>query len=195
METWARDRTQFIVDPIAKIFAKFGISANAITVLSFILNIVAAVLIANNYPRWGGLLMGLIAMPLDAIDGTVARFLNQRNQFGAFFDSVFDRFAEAAILIGIAALSLQRQDDLCALMCLVALLGSLMVSYTRARAEGLDIECKVGWFSKTPRVIVVATGLILDRLPIAILVLAIVSLLTAFQRIVHVYQVTHPNPE
>lgn len=195
VESWARDRTQFIVDPIAKVMANVGISANAITVVSFLLNGVAAVAIALGYPLWGGLLMGLIAMPLDAIDGTVAEFLGQRNKFGAFFDSVFDRFAEASILIGIAALSLQRQDDLTVLLCLVALLGSLMVSYTRARAEGLGIECKVGWFSKTPRVIVVATGLILNRLAIAIPVLAVVSFLTAFHRIIHVYLVTHPTSE
>lgn len=191
METWARERTQFIVDPIAKGIAKLGISANTITLLSFLLNGVAAVLIAQNQPLWGGILMGFIAMPLDALDGTVASFLNQRNKFGAFFDSVFDRFSEAAILIGIATLFVHRQDYLSAIGCLVALLFSLMVSYTRARAEGLNIECKVGWFSKTPRVIVVATGLILDRLPIAIWVLAIFSCVTSLQRVLHVYRVTH----
>ena len=192
METWARDRTKFIVEPIAKGMAKLGISANTITLLSLLLNILAAGVIANDQPLWGGLLMGLIAMPLDAIDGTVARLLNQQNAFGAFFDSVLDRFSEGAILIGITILLIHRQEYPSVPICLLALLGSQMVSYTRARAEGLKIECKVGWFPRLPRVIVMAVGLIVDQLPVALSVLAIASLLTSLQRIIHVYRVTHP---
>lgn len=194
METWARNHTQFMIEPIAKAIAKFGISPNAITAMSAILNLVAGTFIAFGEPIFGGCLMAFIAMPLDVLDGAVARVLGRSTAFGAFFDSVLDRFSEAAILIGIAALLIQRQEFINVLVCDLALLGSLMVSYTRARAEGLGIECKVGWFPRLGRVIVLATGLILDVLDIAIWILAIASLFTALQRIVRVYQVTHADP-
>ncbi|WP_199248927.1 CDP-alcohol phosphatidyltransferase family protein [[Phormidium] sp. ETS-05] len=190
METWARERTRFIFDPIANSIGKLGITPNTITVMSLLLNLVAAVLIAKSYIFWGGMLMAFVAMPLDALDGTLARAMNQETKFGAFLDSVLDRFSEAAICLGLIALFVQSQDTWAIFGCSLAMFGSVMVSYTRARAEGLGIECRVGILTRLVRVIVMAIGLIGNVVVFAIWTLAVLSLFTSIQRIAHVYHTT-----
>ena len=190
METWARKNTQFIIEPIVGALARLGISPNALTIAGFALNVVVGVLVGFGQLLPGGLVMVLVAMPLDAFDGALARATNRQTKFGAFFDSVLDRFAEAAILVGLAAYFVQRGDVLSVVVTVTALVGSFMVSYTRARAEGLGLECKVGLFSRLGRVILLAVGLILGQPVIMIWLLAILSNATAIQRIVHVYRLT-----
>ena len=189
MEAWARKNTRFILDPLVGIIAKAGVSPNALTILGFLLNVAAGVLIGLGYVVWGGVVMTCVAMPMDALDGALARTLNQQSKFGAFLDSVLDRFAESALLVGLAALFLQRGDSLSVLVTFVALVGSLMVSYTRARAEGLDLECKVGLFSRLGRFLLLAVGLILNQPVITVWLLAVLSTFTAIQRVVHVYRI------
>ncbi len=190
VEAWARKNTRFILDPVVDVVAKTGISPNALTFLGFLLNVVAGVLIGLGYVVWGGLLMTVVAMPLDALDGALARATNRQSKFGAFFDSVLDRFAEAALLMGLAALFLQRGDTTSALVTFAALVGSFMVSYTRARAEGLGLECKVGLFSRLGRFLLLAVGLIVNQPVITVWLLAVLSTLTAIQRMVHVYRIS-----
>jgi CDP-diacylglycerol--glycerol-3-phosphate 3-phosphatidyltransferase len=190
VEAWARKNTRFILDPVVDVVAKTGISPNALTFLGFLLNVVAGVLIGLGYVVWGGLLMTVVAMPLDALDGALARATNRQSKFGAFFDSVLDRFAEAALLMGLAALFLQHGDTTSALVTFAALVGSFMVSYTRARAEGLGLECKVGLFSRLGRFLLLAVGLIVNQPVITVWLLAVLSTLTAIQRMIHVYRVS-----
>lgn len=190
MEAWARKNTRFILEPITNAIAKLGISPNVLTLTGFLLNIAAGVLIGFGFVVWGGLVMTFIAMPFDAFDGAVARAANKQSKFGAFFDSVLDRVAESALLIGLAALFLQRGDLPSVIVAFVAMVGSFMVSYTRARAEGLGIECKVGLFSRLGRFLLLAFGLILNQPVITVWLLAILSSATAIQRMVYVYRVT-----
>ena len=190
MEAWARKNTRFILDPVIDVVAKTGISPNVLTFLGFLLNVVAGVLIGLGYVVWGGLVMTVVAMPLDALDGALARATSRQSKFGAFFDSVLDRFAEAALLMGLAALFLQQGDSLSTLVTFAALIGSFMVSYTRARAEGLGLECKVGLFSRLGRFLLLAVGLILNQPVITVWLLAILSTLTAIQRMIHVSRIS-----
>ena len=189
MEAWARKNTRFIIEPIVGVMARLGVSPNALTVAGFVINVVAGVLIGLGHLLAGGLVMTLIAMPLDAFDGSLARATNQQTRFGAFFDSVLDRFAEAAILTGLATWFAQQSDTLSVVMTFVALVGSFMVSYTRARAEGLGLACKVGLFSRLGRVILLAAGLILNQPVAMIWLLAVLSNATAVQRILHVRRI------
>jgi CDP-diacylglycerol--glycerol-3-phosphate 3-phosphatidyltransferase len=188
METWLRANTRFIVDPIVSALVRLGVSPNLLTFLGCLLNVVAGVLIGLGQVVLGGVVMTVIAMPLDALDGSLARATGKQSKFGAFFDSTLDRIAEAALLIGLAALFMQRGDWVSALVAFVAMLGSFMVSYTRARAEGLGIECKVGLFSRVGRFVLLAIGLILNLPVLTVWLLAILSSATAVQRIIHVYR-------
>jgi len=189
MEAWARKNTRFIIEPIVGLMARLGISPNALTAAGFAINVVAGVLIGLGHLLAGGLVMTLIAMPLDAFDGALARATHQQTRFGAFFDSVLDRFAEAAILTGLAAYFSQQGDALSVVVTFAALAGSFMVSYTRARAEGLGLECKVGLFSRLGRVILLAAGLIFNQPVVMIWLLATLSNATAIQRILHVRRI------
>ncbi len=189
METWARKNTRFILDPIVSAIARLGISPNALTFFGFLLNVLAGILIGFGQVVWGGILMTFIAMPFDAFDGALARATNKQSKFGAFFDSVLDRVAEGALLMGLAALFAQRGDYTSVIVAFAAMVGSFMVSYTRARAEGLDLECKVGLFSRLGRFLLLAIGLLLNQPVITVWLLAILSSATAIQRIVHVYRI------
>lgn len=189
METWLRANTRFILDPVVNAIASLGLSPNALTFLGFLLNVVAGVLIGLGQIVWGGVVMTFVAMPLDALDGALARATHRQSKFGAFFDSTLDRVAEAALLVGLAALFMQRGDSMSALVSFAAMVGSFMVSYTRARAEGLDLECKVGLFSRVGRFILLAVGLLINQPVITVWLLAILSTATAIQRVVHVYRI------
>ncbi len=188
MEAWARKNTRFILDPVVGALARAGVAPNALTVLGFLLNAAAGVLIGLGYVVAGGLVMTLLAMPLDALDGALARALDRQTRFGAFLDSVLDRFAEAALLAGLAAYFLQRGDSVSVAVTFVALVGSYMVSYTRARAEGLGLECRVGLFSRLGRFLLLAVGLIVNQPVITVWLLAVLSLATAVQRMIYVYR-------
>lgn len=189
MEAWARRNTRFIIDPIVGLLARLGVSPNALTVAGFAINVVAGVLIGLGHLTAGGLVMALIAMPLDAFDGSLARATSRQSRFGGFLDSVLDRLAEAAILTGLAAYFAWQGDTLSVVVTFIALAGSFMVSYTRARAEGLGLECRVGLFSRLGRVILLAAGLILSQPVIMIWLLAVLSNATALQRILHVRRI------
>jgi CDP-diacylglycerol--glycerol-3-phosphate 3-phosphatidyltransferase len=195
MESWARKNLSPLLDPVVDALARTGVSPNALTFFGFLLNVVAGVLIAVGLPFWGGVVMTVIGMPLDAVDGAVARKLGKQTKFGAFFDSTLDRFAEGALLTGLAAYFAQRGDWLSIVVTFVALVGSFMVSYTRARAEGLGLECKVGLFSRFGRFLLLAIGLLLapvfpQSLVVMIWLMAILTMITAIQRMVYVYRQT-----
>lgn len=194
MEQWLRPRTKFLIDPVVNALAKLGVTPNGLTVFGALLNAVAGALIALGQPFWGGVMMTVIAMPADALDGSLARATGRQTKFGGFLDSVLDRFAEGAILLGMAWWFLQRGDATSTWACFFALLGSIMVSYTRARAEGLGLECKVGLFSRFGRFVLMALGLLAyplfpQSLAVMVWALAVLSTFTAIQRIVYVYRI------
>jgi CDP-diacylglycerol--glycerol-3-phosphate 3-phosphatidyltransferase len=139
--------------------------------------------------RMGGLLVLPVSL-FDGVDGTLARYTGKTSKFGAFLDSTLDRYEEGALFCGLLwhfATIGSRQG---AILAAVALFGSLAVSYTRARAEGLDVECKVGLFTRVERIVALSIGLMLG-LPIPTLwLLAIMTHFTALQRIWHVRRAT-----
>ena len=195
MENWARHNLSPLLDPIVGTMARTGVSANALTFMGFGLNVVAGILIALGQPFWGGVVMTALAMPLDAVDGAVARAQGKQTKFGAFFDSTLDRCAEGALLAGLAYSFAVRGDTLSVVVTFAAMIGSFLVSYTRARAEGLGIECKVGLFSRFGRFLLLVAGLLGSIITPAVLVvmvwlMAVLTTYTAIERMLHVYRQT-----
>ena len=195
MENWARKNLGPLLDPLVDIAARAGVSPNALTLAGFGLNAIAAGLIALGQPFWGGVVMAAIAMPLDAVDGGVARKLGKQSKFGAFFDSALDRFSEGALMAGLGYYFAIRGDSLSVVVAFLALIASFMVSYTRARAEGLGVDCKVGLFSRFGRFLLLSAGLLLSPISSASLVvlvwaLAILATYTTVERMAHVYRAT-----
>jgi len=159
------------------------------------------VVIAQGYLVAGGLLV-LFAGIFDMFDGAMARFLNTATTFGAFFDSTLDRYSESIILFGMLVYALQRPDlhDIfwpfaheqlwMIAVIFIAVVGSLMVSYTKARAEGLGLECKTGLLARPERVVLLAIGLLSGTSIWALALLAIFSQVTAIERVVYVWRIT-----
>jgi CDP-diacylglycerol--glycerol-3-phosphate 3-phosphatidyltransferase len=157
-----------------------------VTVAGTVLNVAAAALVASNRLVIAGIVF-LAAGSCDMLDGALARLSKQVTPFGAFLDSTLDRFSEGVMFAAIAyRLAVQGRSLDVALVAL-ALIGSVMVSYTRARAESLGIECKVGLMSRPERVILVAIGLFFNVLPYVIYIMLALTAFTVVQRVVHTY--------
>jgi len=171
------------LESIVRPLARAGVSPNVLTLCGFLAMLPVAYLLAKGHERVGGLLIIFVGL-FDALDGALARMTGKVTPFGAFFDSTLDRFSEIALYLGL--LYLYRGATLETVLIYLTITGSLMVSYTRARAEGLGVECKVGFFSRLERMAVLVVGLILEQTLLALIVLAIFSNLTALQRIWHV---------
>lgn len=190
MEQWLRPRAKVVIDPVVEILARLGVSPNGLTLFGCLLNVAAGMLIGLGHVQWGGVLMTFVAMPMDALDGSLARKLGKESKFGAFFDSVLDRYAEGALLLGLAWHFVAAGDTTSVVVTVAALVGSLMVSYTRARAEGIGVECKIGLFSRFGRFALLAIGLLTNQPVIMVWLLAILSNVTAAQRVAHVLRAT-----
>jgi CDP-diacylglycerol--glycerol-3-phosphate 3-phosphatidyltransferase len=145
-------------------------------------NGVAALLIAQGQLIAGGVVM-LLASALDMLDGALARATGKASRFGALLDSVFDRLSEAAVLFGVVLYALDRGNEDQAALAFVAIVGSLMVSYVRARAEGLGVSMTDGLFTRPERVVLLGAALLVGWLTPALWVLAVLTMLTAFQRL------------
>jgi CDP-diacylglycerol---glycerol-3-phosphate 3-phosphatidyltransferase len=213
-----RDIAHGVVHPVVRGLAGAGITANLVSGFGLFLSLLAALAFFEGGFRLGSAL--LVASGLcDILDGELARETHSVTRFGAFLDSTLDRIAEGFVILGIAGFYVVNLVDLAsnpnrvlqelsrgleprtwavvALTALVALLGSFLVSYTRARAEGLGLECKVGWFERPERlVLIIIAGLfgVGPLMPGALLVLAVMSFVTAAQRIRHVYRITRALP-
>lgn len=175
------------LDPLVRLVAQTGITPNALTWLGFVLSAGAGLMAAVGlFPLAGGL--SLLAGGLDLLDGALARATNQTTRFGALLDSTLDRYSEAMLLGGllIAAALRQALEEL--VLVFVALVGSLMVSYVKARAEGLGFSCEVGVLTRAERVVILGIGLITGLVVPALAVVAVLANLTALQRLVHVWR-------
>ena len=179
-----------ITDPIVGALSKSGITPNALTLINLALNIVAAYVIATGHFLVAGVLI-LGSGLFDLLDGALARFNKQTTRFGAVLDSTVDRVSEAAALCGLLMWYVSQEGaTLEIVLVLVVLVGSFLVSYIRARAEGLGWQCQVGLFTRAERVIVLAIGLLLGGVSIigvfvALCVLALCVLVTVAQRLVY----------
>lgn len=188
-----RPKIAIVLQPIARGLLKLHITANVLTFLGLLLAVGVGLAAANGQMLLAGILM-LLSGPMDALDGAVARQSGSaNNKFGAFFDSTTDRSAEGFVLLGLSIFGLSISDPRVVLLAFIAFWGSVLVSYTRARAEGLGIECKVGLFTRLERFILVSLLLVLNQILIGLIVLAVLTHLTALQRIVFVYRATRTH--
>ena len=188
-EAFLRMTFQAPLDWLATRFLKIGLTPNYITIIGLAGNIGAAILIAVGELRWGGLIAALMA-PLDAIDGAMARLRGKPSRFGAFFDSVIDRYDELILLGGLIFYFYQQSQFTAVLLTYLAAVGSALVSYTRARAEGLGLDAKVGILTRIERSIILIIGLLIDRPIISVGIIAVLANITAIQRIVSVWKQT-----
>jgi CDP-diacylglycerol---glycerol-3-phosphate 3-phosphatidyltransferase len=170
------------IEPIARFLGSLGLTPNAVTVLGFFLTVAVAGVLATGRLPLAGILLA-VTLAFDAVDGTLARMMGQTTKFGAFLDSTLDRWAEVSIYVAITWVYLQANDDLGAILAVVALSMSLLVSYTRARAEGIGLQCKEGIFTRFERLAVLIAGLLLGQLTWAVGIIAVLAGFTAIQRI------------
>ncbi len=187
-----------ITDPVVGALSKSGITPNALTLINLALNIVAAYVIATGHFLVGGVLI-LGSGLFDLLDGALARFNKQTTRFGAVLDSTVDRISEAATLCGLLIWYVSQEGaTLEIVLVLVVLVGSFLVSYIRARAEGLGWQCQIGLFTRAERVIVLAIGLLLGGVSIssvlvALCVLALFALVTVAQRLAYLWKQQRSN--
>ena len=170
------------------------LTPNAISLTGFALNLLAAVLVWEQLYFLGAVAF-IVGSVMDTLDGRYSRMSGKGTLFGAFLDSTLDRIEEGIVIAAVAGYFASRGEDFAAAMCVVAVLGSLMVSYTRARAEALGVECKVGIATRPVRVVLLSIGLIFAKgagigdfelLAPAIYVIAGLTIFTVFQRVWHV---------
>jgi CDP-diacylglycerol---glycerol-3-phosphate 3-phosphatidyltransferase len=183
-----RRRTLFIIDPIVTLLARLRVSPDLLTVTGMLAHFFLAWLVAQGEMRWAAAGLMLIA-PLDALDGALARKrgLSQGN-FGAFLDSSLDRLAEIILFGGFIFYYVGQENAWMLATAYIAISGSLMVSYTRARAEALGYQAKVGILSRVERYIVLTLALLLNLPAVALIAIAIFTYITVAQRIFHVWQ-------
>jgi len=170
------------------------LTPNAISMTGLVLNLAAAVLILEDMFVLGAFAF-IIGSIMDTLDGRYSRMSGKGTLFGAFLDSTLDRIEEGIVLAAVAGYFAATGEDFAAAMCVVAVLGSLMVSYTRARAEALGVECKVGLATRPVRVVILSIGLVFAKgaglgdfelLAPAVYTIAALTVVTTIQRVWHV---------
>jgi CDP-diacylglycerol--glycerol-3-phosphate 3-phosphatidyltransferase len=186
MRVWFK----WVVDPLGRFFLNLGMTPNMMTALGLAGNFVGAFFIAQGNLVLGGWLV-LIMTPVDALDGTMARLRGDPSDFGAFVDSVSDRYAEMAILGGLMYYFAMQGNALGSTLAFAAAAGSILVSYVKARAESLKYEAKVGLMTRMERYLVLAPLLVFNQPIIALWVLAVLGNFTALQRIWFVRRQAH----
>ena len=183
----------YVTQPVVRILAKTPLTPNTLTWLGFWITVVAAALVVTGNLFAAGLVV-LFAGFFDMMDGALARTTNRVTRFGGVLDSTLDRLSEAILLLSILVLYTRGQQVAESLLVGVALLGSLLVSYIRARIEALGIECKVGLFTRPERVIILALGLLLSQfnhaLVIALVIITVFSFFTVCQRLLYAWRQT-----
>jgi CDP-diacylglycerol--glycerol-3-phosphate 3-phosphatidyltransferase len=193
---WLKTGFVNLFNPVINFFVWTRIKPNWLTTAGFVFGIGSGVLFAADHFFWGGI-VALLSGICDAIDGTLARRSGSVTKFGQFYDSVLDRYSELAMFIGLSYFYSHRAMWLQTILTDLAIAGSLIVSYARARAEGLGEDCKVGIMERPERIAVIITGTvftgIFDRhwiFTAVLWVLAIFTNVTAVQRILHIRERT-----
>lgn len=177
------------LEPLARFISATGVSPNVVTVIGFFLMVGVAFVLAWGHFLWGGILITAFAL-FDAVDGTLARMMGRTSRFGAFLDSTLDRFSEAVIFLGLFIYFIGQNQHQELILIYATVVGSLMVSYARARAEGIGVPLKDGLFTRFERVFLLVIGLLFNQLTLILWILAIFSNLTAIQRMYLVWRIT-----
>jgi CDP-diacylglycerol--glycerol-3-phosphate 3-phosphatidyltransferase len=173
------------ITPIVDVLIRLGVTPNMVTAFGFVANVVVAALAAAGYLVAAGIALPLFGA-MDGLDGALARRLGRAGRFGAFLDSTLDRYSEAVVLLGLLVYATQRGLQTEQLLVYITVVGSLMVSYTRARAESLGVDCKIGLLTRLERFVIMSAMLIFQQVTIGLLVLAVLTNLTALQRMIYV---------
>ncbi|MCH8267455.1 MAG: CDP-alcohol phosphatidyltransferase family protein [Acidobacteria bacterium] len=177
----------FILDPIIRGIALTRIHPNVLTALGLVINIGAAVLFAGGHFLYGGLVV-MGASIFDFSDGKVARITNRATPFGAFFDSVIDRYSDLALYMGLLVHYARIDSIFYVVLVAVVMSGSVMVSYTRSRAECILPSCKVGFLERPERVVLIIIGSLANRMAPVLWVIAVLSNITVIHRCVYTWQ-------
>ena len=178
---------RYITTPLIGKLSKIGIKPNTLTLTNLVFSIVAGYAVATGHFIWGSFLI-LVSGLFDLLDGALARLTESSTKFGAILDSVVDRISEAVILFGLLVWYIPQNANLEIILIFVILIGAFLVSYIRARAEGLGLQCQVGLFTRAERVIVLAIGLLINQIFITLCILVVFILITVVQRLVYLWK-------
>ncbi len=178
-----------IIDRIVKALALSRIHPNVLTFIGLLINILAAFIFAAGHFRWGGLVVVLAGL-FDMVDGRVARETNRVTRFGGFFDSVMDRYSDLALYMGLLVYYASINRFFYIVLTAIVMTGSVLVSYSRARAECTIPKCKVGFLERPERIVLVVIGAFFDRMAPVLWVIAVLSNLTVIHRIIYTFQET-----
>ena len=181
-----RSAPRWLTDPIVGFLARVGVTPNMLTLAGVLGNAGAAFFAARGDFLPAGIVM-LAASSLDFLDGALARATGKATPFGSVFDAVMDRVSEAAVLFGLLYYFSDRGGRQEELLIFIALAASFLVSYTRARAEMVDVPLREGLFARAERVILLGIGLIIDQVTVALWILAVAAGVTAIQRLALVW--------
>jgi CDP-diacylglycerol--glycerol-3-phosphate 3-phosphatidyltransferase len=196
---WIKTGYLRLIDPVANWLVKRGVHPNTITCIGTLCTLVGGIIYGTGHIKTGGWFLGLTAL-FDVLDGTVARRSNRSSTFGAFLDSTLDRLADGFVLGGLAvfyATSRLHSSVPMLIVCLMGLIGAFLTSYTRARAEALGLDAKVGMLQRPERVVLLSApqaffGLVFNGwvLAIIIVILTVTAWITVIQRVAYVYTAT-----
>ncbi|MDP2989249.1 MAG: CDP-alcohol phosphatidyltransferase family protein [Kiritimatiellota bacterium] len=191
LEDTRRLISSHVAPPLARLLARTHVTPNALTWMGFVITAGAAALIITGHNLAAGI-VALLAGFIDTLDGALARLTGRVTRFGAVLDSTLDRLSEAVLLLAVLVVFAREEQVAWSLLTGVALVGSLMVSYIRARIEGLGVACQAGFFTRPERVIILALGLLLSRFNYALVaavgLLAFLSFFTVIERLVYAWR-------
>jgi len=181
MRGWFR----WFLEPAARFFNRLGIYPNTMTLIGLAGTTLSATLVALGHMTWGGLVL-LLMGPVDALDGMMARLRGEASDWGAFVDSVTDRYAELVVFLGLLIHYLRQDNEPGIVLAYLAAAGSVLVSYIKARADASKLDANVGILTRVERYLVLIPALILNLPSVALWIIAILANLTALQRILRV---------
>lgn len=190
---WGRRSLKGFFEAVAQVFNALHITPNMVTLFGLLLNTVVAYLIISGRIQAAGVLY-IFAAGLDAIDGTLARMVGVRSRFGGFWDSTLDRMGEAVVISAVGVWAAMEGDVMGGAIAFAALTTSYLVSYTRARAEGLGIDTKVGFGTRVERYIILVIALVVGYPIIGLAIIAVIAGITVAQRIYDVWRQTNTSP-
>ena len=188
-----KERFTYWADPVARALLALRLRPNHLTVLGLGVSVLAALSFARGRSLWGAVLL-ILAGLFDFFDGSLARLSGQVTPFGAFLDSVIDRYSDLVVLAGILVLFAGSGRPTEVVLALLALIGTVMVSYTKARAQAIGVACEIGLMERPERLIVLIAGGLFDLMTPALWVLAVLANLTAIQRILYTRRVARQQP-
>lgn len=180
---------KFLFNQIVRSLVRRGVHPNVLTTIGLFINLVAAYLFAIGYFRWAGVVI-IVAAIFDLTDGPVARLTHRVTPFGGFLDSVLDRYSDLLLLTGLLVYYSRGTRFWYVVLVAACMVGAIMTSYTRARAENVIPSCKVGFLERPERIVLFIIGALADRMAPVLWVIVVFSNLTVFHRVVHTYRET-----